>query len=211
MNRKNPLAKLEIIISVLGCLAVLGALVPVAAHLADRGSVFGDGPVCASAPYSNLVDSSGKGVSGAHVSGLAAGVEANPQRFELCTDTATTHQRLLSTLKGLPSGLLFLGFLFVTWRGTRQARRRGPFTQEVAASISTLGAFLFFGQLVVTFIQAFAAQHLVDSMLTEGQDNDYFLYLHVSLVVLIAAFGLQALGRVMAMTVPMQREIDATV
>jgi hypothetical protein len=34
---------------------------------------------------------------------------------------------------------------------------------------------------------------------------------HFSWTVIVAAFGLQAMARVMAMTVPMREEIDATV
>src|SRR4051794_35557315 len=149
MNPQNPLAKLEIIISVIGCLTVLGLVVLLSTNLTDRGSVFSDAPVCADVPHSNLLDSSapGDGVTRAHVAGLADEVRAYPTQFELCANDPTIGQRLLSTLKELPGELFFLGFLFLTWRGTRQARRRGPFTPEVAASISALGTFLFFGQI----------------------------------------------------------------
>jgi hypothetical protein len=53
----------------------------------------------------------------------------------------------------------------------------------------------------------------VSSMLTSDQNSHVLAYAYgnISWTVIIAAFGLQAMGRVMAQTVPMQAEIDATV
>jgi Protein of unknown function (DUF2975) len=217
MKDKNPLAALELFISFLGGLMILFLVVVVPASLLGSGSVFGFGEsiVCVDAPYGAVASHGqrGDGITGAHVANLAADVHANPSQFDLCALEPSTGQRVLATLMDLPQFLFGLGFLVITWRLTRRARRRGLFMPEVAKTIGRLGVYLFVGEFVVTLAQAFATQHLVYSLLTGPGGGYFWVYAlgHFSWAVIIAAFGLQAMGRVMAMTVPMREEIDATV
>jgi hypothetical protein len=214
VKQRNPLGKLELVIVALGCLVLLSLLVVVPTHLGQGDSIFGlSGPeVCAEAPFSALVEPDKATLNGGHVTDLARGVRAQASQFELCASSPTTRQRVLATLIDLPGLLFYGGFLFITWRLTRRGRLRGLFTLEVAAAVTRLSVYLFVGQFVVALAKALAAQHLVATMVTGPMtENSWLRYAHLSWVVIIAAFGLQAMGRVMAATVPMQAEIDATV
>lgn len=211
MKDPNPLAPLERIITLIGGLMILAILLTVPAGLFGNGSLwgFGDSVVCVEAPYGAVVSGSGD-VSGSHVRTLQSGVHAGPSGFNLCTSDPTAWQRLLSTLEDLPTFLFALGFVLITWRLTRRVRRRGLFMPEVARTVGRLGIYLFVGEFVVTGIQGLATQQLVSTMLTE-HSNYIGGYYDLSWAVIIAAFGLQAMSRVMAMTVPMREEIDATI
>jgi hypothetical protein len=67
------------------------------------------------------------------------------------------------------------------------------------------------GAFVVAFVRAWATQHLVSTLLSDPANNDRLRYTHLSWVLIIVAFGLQAMARVIAATVPMREELDATV
>ena len=216
MQVKNPLAALELVISAAGVLMVVGLAMMVFTTLTGSGSGLGLGDpiVCVDAPYGAVAThSGGGGVSGAHVAHLAPGVHANPSELSLCSLHPSTGQRVLATLVNLSEFLFALGFIAITWRLTRRTRRHGLFVPEVAVALGRLGVYLFIGEFVVTFVQALATQRLVTSMLTGTHDSYVGVYAisHFSWAVIIAAFGLQAMSRVMAQTVPMQRELDATV
>jgi hypothetical protein len=214
MKDSNPLAPLERIIALIGGLIFFFLLAVVSTSLSGRGSVFGFGEeyVCVEAPYGAIVTDSvrGDGIGRTQLSNLATGIRASPSEFSLCTGEPSVGQRVLATLVDLPAFLLTLGFVVITWRLTRRVRRRGLFMPEVAATIARLGVFLFVGEFVVAFIQGQAMQRLVSTMVTEHASYIGGYY-HLSWAIIIAAFGLQAMGRVMAMTVPMREEIDATV
>jgi hypothetical protein len=129
-----------------------------------------------------------------------------------CGHDPSTGQRVLAALVNLAEFLFAFGFVAITWRLTRKTRRRGLFVPEVAVALGRLGVYLFVGEFVVTFVQALATRRLVASMLTGTRDSYFGAYArsHFSWAVIIAAFGLQAMSRVKTMTVPMQRELDAT-
>jgi hypothetical protein len=214
MKATNPLAPLERIIAAIGGVMIFALLVVVPSTLLGGGSAWGFGEeyVCVDASLGDVASHSGSD-GRAHLTNLAAGVNANASQFNLCSSTPSTGQRVLVTLVDLPEFLFALGFIVITWRLTRRVRRRGLFIPEVAKTIGRLGVYLFVGEIVVLLIQGVATQRLVSTMLTSHARDDLlgYAYLNVSWPVIIAAFGLQAMGRVMAMTVPMREEIDATV
>jgi hypothetical protein len=74
-------------------------------------------------------------------------------------------QRLLSTLTGAPSILLFAGILLVVWRIIRSAGRGGPFTPHIAAMLRGLGWLIIVGTMVVAAIQEAASLLLLNTML----------------------------------------------
>lgn len=215
MKVKNPLAALEVVITAAGVMMVTGLAAMVFAVLTGGGSEFGlgDSLVCVDAPYGALVSPSGGGVSGSHVTHLATGVRANPSELRLCSHDPSTGQRLLAALVNFAEFLFALGFVAITWRLTRKTRRHGLFVPEVAVALGRLGVYLFVGEFAVTFVQALATQRLVASMLAGPHDSYFGVYAlsHFSWAVIIAAFGLQAMSRVMTMTVPMREELDATI
>jgi Protein of unknown function (DUF2975) len=209
---RNPLAPLERIIALIGGFMLL-ALVSLPLNVMSDGSAWGFGQrfICVDAPIGVFTSGSGAhNVTAAHVRTLETGVDAAPSGFELCTRDPNLGQQTLSTLIDLPTFLFALGFVVITWRLTRRVRRRGLFMPEVASSLGRLSIYLFVGEFGVAAIQGLAAQGLVSTMLTE---HDTYIggYYHLSWAVIIAAFGLQAMSRVMAATVPMREELDATV
>jgi hypothetical protein len=213
MNQKNPLAKLELVITVIGALVILGLLTTLPSALGGRGDFFGFGTpvVCANVPSQALLNANGHGIRGAHVAGLAQGIRVHASDFDLCTNNPTLRQRALATTVDLSRYLFFLGFLFITWRLTRRGRHRGVFTSDIATAVDRLSVYLFVGAFVVAFIRALATQKLVATMLVDPAYNDWLRYTHLSWVLIVVAFGLQAMSRVMAMTVPMREEIETTV
>jgi hypothetical protein len=213
MRQKNPLAKLEGVITIIGVLTILGLLTTVPSVLGGRGDFFwfGTPDVCANVPSDALVNVNGHGISGAHVASLAQGVRAHASDFDLCANEPTLRQRALATTVDLSRYLFFLGFLFITWRLTRRGRRRGVFTSDIATAVDRLSVYLFVGAFVVAFVRALATQKLVATMLVNPAHNDWLRYAHLSWVLIIVAFGLQAMARVIGATVPMKAEIDATV
>lgn len=210
---RNPLRKLETIFAVLGILTLLGLVVSTSEALSGEGELFGFGApwVCAGVPSDALADSHGHGVVGGRVKELADGARAHASEFDVCVTDPTFRQRSLASLVDLSRYLFFLGFLFMTWRLTRQGRRRGLFTSDLARAVDRLSVYLFFGAFVVMLVRALATQKLVATMLVDPANNDWLRYAHLSWVVIIAAFGLQAMSRVIAATVPMREELDATV
>jgi hypothetical protein len=215
MTDRNPLAPLERIIALIGGLMLLGLLVVVPASLVGSESgIWGLGrsDVCVTAPSGALVSQSGgrQNLTGAHVRTAESGVDARASEFELCTFDPSTRQQLLSTLSTLPEFLFAFGFVVITWRLTRRVRRRGLFMPEVARTLGRLAVYLFVGEFAVVGLQGLATQRLVSTMVTE-HTNYLGGYYNLSWAVIIAAFGLQAMSRVMAMAVPMREEIDATV
>jgi Protein of unknown function (DUF2975) len=213
MNSKNPLGKLEIVIATIGSLMIFGLLTTVPSALSGHGDFFGFGSpeVCANVPSQVLLNDHGHGLRQAHVKELADGASARATDFDLCATDPSLRQRSLATLVDLSRYVFFLGFLFITWRLTRRGRRRGLFTSDVAMAVDRLSVYLFAGAFVVPFVRALATQKLVATMLVDPAYNDWMRYVHLSWVLIIVAFGLQAMARVMAAAVPMQAEIDATV
>lgn len=215
MTIKNPLAALEVVISAAGVLMILALVTMAFTTVTGSGSGVGlaDPVVCVDAPYGSLVSNTGGGVSGAHVAHLATSVRAHASEFHVCSLDPSTEQRLLATVTNLTEFVFGLGFVALTWRLLRRSRRRGLFVHDVADGLGRLSVYLFVGEFAVALIQGFATQRLVSSMLTvtpHSYVGGYALE-HFSWGVIIAAFGLQAMSRVMSMTVPMREEIDATV
>jgi hypothetical protein len=213
--KPNPLAPIERIIALIGGLMLFALVLVIPASLLGSGSGvwgFGASAICVEAPSGALASQSGgpQNITGAHIRTLESGVDASPTAFDLCTFDPSTGQRLLSALGSLPDFLFALGFVVITWRLTRRIRRRGLFMPEVARTLGRLAVYLFVGEFVVAGVQGLATQRLVATMVTE-HTNYIGGYYDLSWAVIIAAFGLQTMSRVMAMTVPMREEIDATV
>jgi hypothetical protein len=92
------------------------------------------------------------------------------------------------------------------------ARRMGLFSPDVALGVLRLGLFVVVGAVVVSCLRTYAEWRVLSTMV-EGvtPTNAMFGFFHLSWSTLIGGFGLLTVGRVMAQSVRMQREIDATV
>ncbi len=211
---KNALAPLEFIVSVAGSLMLFFLVLSVPLIVFGSGSFLGVGEreVCLVVP-SSAVHLDINGTNGARVEGLAPGGTSYPETVSVCQQQPSTRQRSLSVLVSAPDYLYSLGFVFLTWRLIRLARRRGFFVPDTALGVGRLGLYLLFGALIVAVVQAVASSTLLTTLadpMNSAQTN-WMRFFHLSWAILFAGFGLLTIGRVMAQSVRLQREVDATV
>jgi hypothetical protein len=212
---RNALAPVEFILSVAGALMVLFSVaLGIAFLFGDDVSFFGigDPSVCVTARDNALGGYGGQGNNLAHVVGLHEGVSAMPRQIELCTFHASTTQHVWSFVAFFPSFLFAAVFVGYAWWLTRLARRLGLFSPDVALGVLRLGLVVLGGALVVSCLRSYAEWRVLTTM-ADGvsRSNALFGFFHLSWSTLIGGFGLLTVGRVMAQSVRMQREIDATV
>jgi hypothetical protein len=208
---KNALAPIEFIVGVAGGIVLfLVGLSAVFLVFGNSGGSFltiGDREVCV------VASSSAVQTRSSHVAGLAPAVRSFPEQLNICQSDPSTWQHTLAFLSVAPPFLYSIGFLFFTWRLIRTTRRRGFFVPGTALGIGRLGLYVLFGELAVAVVHSTASAPLLHTMAaTTGGALDIWLrFFHLSWAALFAGFGLLTIGRVMAQTVPMQAELDATV
>ena len=209
----NALAPIEFILSVAITLMVFFNAIGLPLALLGHGSYFGMGErvVCLTAPQSavGLIPSRG-GINEQHLD-VGHGVSTVAANYTLCDSSPSSWQHLWSALATAPTFFYALGFLSLAWLLTRTARRRGLFSPHVALGVGRLGLYVLLGAILVALVQAWASQRLLATLREGSTMWDSLGFLHLSWAVLFAGFGLLTVGRVMAQSVRMQREIDATV
>jgi len=213
----NALAPLEFILRVTIGLVALAALGWLSYFGLSGSSVLHGGEsVCVTAPVRAMTGTStGQHLDGVHALGsgnmLRNGAHATATSVELCDDTPSGRQRAWSLVSDASPLCYTAGFLCLAWRLTRSARRRGLFSPHLALSIGHLGLYVLLGALVAGLLRAWADDHLMLSMAATHHTQTWLFFFHYSWAVLFAGFGLLTVGRVMAQSVRMQREIDTTV
>jgi len=213
----NALAPLEFILQVTIGLVALAALGWLSYFGLSGSSILNRGEsVCVTAPVPAMTGTStGQDLNGVQAPGsgnlLRNGAHATASSVELCDDTPSGRQTAWSFVSDASLLCYTAGFLFLAWRLTRLARRRGLFSPHLALSISHLGLYVLLGALVAGLLRAWADNHLMLSMAATHYTHTWLFFFHYSWAVLFAGFGLLSVGRVMARSVRMQREIDTTV
>lgn len=212
-DTKNALAPIEFILSVAIALMVFFNVLAVPFAVLGHGSYFdlGEPSVCLQAPQSAVGEISGHGGINSEHLGVRPGVSSVAASYTLCDSTPSSSQHLWAALTMAPTFFYALGFLTLAWLLTRTARRRGLFSPHVALGVGRLGLFVLLGAIAVSLVQAWASSRLLASMRDGASLWDGISFVHLSWAVLFAGFGLLTIGRVMAQSVRMQREIDATV
>jgi hypothetical protein len=208
---KNALAPIEFILSIVGALMLLPVVFAPPLIIFGSASFLGvgDSAVCVSAPIDALELSHG-GQMNVHA-GQHGRVNISATHAELCDESPTPTQRLWSVVANLPDYLYALGFVASTWLLIRTARRRGLFSPHVALGVGRLGIYVLVGALAVSLLRLWGEERVFLSMVGPKGSGLYWYFFHLSWSTLIAGFGLLTVGRVMAQSVRMQREIDATV
>jgi len=156
-----------------------------------------------------------EGKYGVHVAeerrfGLEAGSECAQERRDrqIVRDLFVALALLLFAYQSLFAAV-FVGY---TWWLTRLARRRGLFSPDVALGVLRLGLVVLVGAIVVSCLRSYAEWRVLSTMADEvSRTNALLGFFRLSWSTLIGGFGLLTVGRVMAQSVRMQREIDATV
>lgn len=227
---KDPLGPIVFVMSVLSGLFGMLLVLVLIATFTGQGSFLGIGEpyVCVTVPHGATHEAQGgsdpvqvrlpkgqtlfqsTGEDYQRITRLAPGVSVRADSYQLCDTSPSGIVRAYSALTTWPDFVVFLGFVLLIWSVIRRAGRRGIFSTEVASRILLLGWWLLVGTLLVSAASAFGKVGLLHEL--NGQGTDQLLtVLHLSVPTLIAGFGLITLGRVMAQTVPMREELDATV
>lgn len=211
---ENTLAPLELVLSVAGALTALALVAAVPLLIFGSGSFLGIGAddACVDAPQSAVGWVSGAGGRNeAHVVAAHHDISTTAAQIRLCDFAPSTSQHVWSVVATAPDFLYALGFLVLAWRLTRTARRRGLFSPHLALGVGRLGLYVLLGAFATSLIRMWGSSRLLATMVDHTGFNAVLSFFHLSWAILFAGFGLLTVGRVMAVSVRMQREIDATV
>jgi Protein of unknown function (DUF2975) len=181
--------------------------------IAGAGTIggFGRGPVCVTQP-----DSWYGGDNWAaqfHIATQPGASVSINGALQACAPHPSFYQRLLYTLTGLPSVLVWAGVLFLLWRLVRAATLNGPFTGSIAVGMRRLGWFIIIGSLVAASAQGAATDALLNSLLREQNafGDAVPRFLSVLPVPLLAGAALLAFARIIRLGAAMDEEMQATV
>jgi hypothetical protein len=207
----DPLSPLDAITSFLATVIItIFALFAVAGVAGEHISVFdvGDGSVCTSARFSPPGDSQALDKPDRQMFGLRDGVEAHSAATEICQSGPSVWQNALAALSNAPSLIVFVGFLLMTRRTIRFARRDGLFSARLAGRIERLGWFLLLGLLAGA-----AAEWLGDGLLKASMSSMGWASgeVHISIAGVVGAYGIISIGRVMARAAVLQADADTTI
>jgi hypothetical protein len=142
---------------------------------------------------------------------LTAGTTVRPSGVELCDPTPSASQHIWQGVDRLTPFLYAIGVVVGAWMLVRTARRQGLFSPHLALAVGHFGLYVLLGTAAVTGLQALAQDRLLVSMADPVYTWTWVFFVHVSWAALLSGFGILTVGRVMAQSVRMQREIDATV
>jgi hypothetical protein len=203
---RQALRPFERVIIFIGGLFLVGLVVQIGSFVSGQQSFFGFGApvVCVSASPYQVHQLHGDRM---HLPAIADGTSASVGTVNLCRSDPTTRQQLLDTMDEGASVVFGAGMLFLVWRLLRHARRDGVFVSAFARRLSALGIYVGLGAAAVGAIH-YWAQHELGQSMAPGMDAGT---VHFTFTPLLVALGLITLGRLMAATVPMREELDATV
>lgn len=191
-------------------LLVVFALVGVAAIFSDGITLFGvNGPEICVEGDGSLGASSDLDSTDWEVFGLRDDVRAYPSRTTLCDPSPALADRALAGLSVIPTFVVFVGFLVLTQRTIKYARRYGLFSMSLAKRIERLGWLLVIGLVGAASIQWLASGLLLNHLLPrESWTRGSF---SISVAGVIGAYGIISVGRVMARAASLQEDADATI
>lgn len=230
---KDPLAPIDFGASVLAGLVTVLVLIAVPATIFGSGSFlhFGEEDVCISVstndvPYgTKSVDvgtpttSSSDGLAllpggegeYAFIPGLARGATASNDGIRLCSAEPTTRQHVLLVLADAPIFGYSVLLLFGLTRLIKRARRHGLFTSTVADGVRRLGWFVLLGTFVTQAINALCTQAILGDLVAEEGLDSWLGLFNMDLSIVLISLGMVTFGRVMAQTVPMREDLEATI
>jgi hypothetical protein len=217
----DPLAPIEFAVTCLSALISLGIAFSLLAAVFGSGSFLGIGESDACA----VVDSGtvGYGEGDVEVAGLPpvrhspfiVGLHRDasfvPETLRVCDDDPGAGVRAASSAGRGAELVLLLGFLLLTWRVIRKARQSGLFTGEVAGGAQVLGWFLLVGSVLVPVLSWAADGVVVTSAVGGVSWPGTWDHIHPSWTVMLVAFGLLSVARVLRRAVALQDDVDATI
>ena len=207
-DARRAVRPFERVVVFLGGLLLVGLVLQVGQFLGGQTSFFGFGApeVCVTVdPWSSETF---PGNGHVRVTGVDDGVRASVQTVDICRSSPTTEEQILSSIGEGAGGLFGAGVLLLLWRALRQARREGVFVAAFAHRVSGLGLYVLLGMAVVYAARSWDEWKLLKSMIPGDSVQAAW---HFSFTPLLIGLGLITVGRLMATTVPMREELDATV
>jgi Protein of unknown function (DUF2975) len=202
----RALRPFERVIAFFGGLLLVGLVFQVGYFASGEESLFGFGApeVCVSSSPFQLDHYQG------HVRGpeLPDGRRISVSEVDVCRTDPTTGERILSSIDQGAASLFGAGVLLLLWRMLRRGRHEGVFVDAFARRVSRLGLYVLLGAAAVNVVRTWAEWQLLKSLMPVGAHPGTW---HVSFTPLVLGFGLITVGRLMAATVPMREELDATV
>lgn len=215
----NALAPIEFILRIAAGFLFLILLGTVIAAVAER-TLPGEGDaVCVTVPVTAINGTSGNDLgriadtrqSGERPNLLRPGTDARATSAELCDSSPSRMQHLWSSVLRMSPFAYTGGFLVFAFLVTRAARRHGLFSPNVALGTGRLGLYVLLGYVALSVMRIWTQIELMLSMASTTRSNLWYYFLDFSWPIAFGGFGLLTLSRVMAQSVRMQREIDATV
>jgi hypothetical protein len=172
---------------------------------------FGRGPVCVTQPGSWYGGSDW--APQFHIATQPGASVSINGTLQACAPHPSFYQRLLYTLTGLPSVLVWTGVLLLLWWLVRTATRNGPFTLPVATGMRWLGWLIIIGSLAAASAQGAATDALLNSLLrAQNSFGDAVpRFLSVLPVPLLAGATVLTFARIIRRGAAMDEEIQATV
>jgi hypothetical protein len=207
-DARRALRPFERVIVFFGGLLLVGLVIEVGNFVGGDASFFGFGApeVCVSSSPFQLDQYHGNGrVRGP---GFTDDVRVSVTEVDVCGTDPSTRERILSSIDEGAASLFGAGVLLLLWRMLRRARHEGVFVDAFARRVSRLGLYVLLGAAAVNVVRTWAEWELLKSLVPVGSHPGVW---HVSFTPLVLGLGLITVGRLMAATVPMREEIDATV
>jgi hypothetical protein len=221
--RRKLTEPLGSVTAIFGSLLLASVLAGAVFALSGIGSFegFGKAFICVAQP--------GTGYGGSTPPGVAARPGASISidgTLQACANHPGFIQRVLYTLTAVPGLLTWGCVLFLLWRVIVAARRRGPFTVQVATVMRRLGWLIITGSVVSAVVQRFALDQLLNTMLTTRGAfggvvvmQDHFGGFQVITVALagllpvpaLAGAALLTMARIIRLGADMDEEIKGTV
>ena len=207
-DARRALRPFERVIVFFGGLLLVGLVIEVGYVVSGDESFFGFGApeVCVSSSPYQLDQYHVHGRMRAP--GLTDDVRVSVSEVDVCGTDPTTRERVLYTIDEGAASLFGAGVLVLLWRMLRRARHEGVFVDAFARRVSRLGLYVLLGAAAVNVARTWAEWELLKSLVPTGSHPGVW---HFSFTPLVLGLGLITVGRLMAATVPMREEIDATI
>jgi hypothetical protein len=209
---RDPLGPLDLVTSFFAAMLALAIATTVVAAMFGSGVStlgIGDDSVCVTTDLSTFGLTEDPYGDVRQDEGIRRGVTINADGANLCDPNPGLREKVLNVLVAAPSTIVFFGFVLLTRRIIKYARRHGLFSGELARRITHLGWLLLGGLLLAGFLkwlgEGLLLASMVDSMSwTAG-------WFSVSVPALIGSVGVISIGRIMSHAAALQADADATI
>ena len=209
-ERRRLTEPLESVTTFFGALMLIGALLGAALLIFGSGSFGGfSSSVCVTQPGAHY-SSSNWNTPFVHAKpGNSVSIDGS---LQVCANHATAGEQALNILADLPAALFWGGILFLLWRMIVTARRNGPFTPRVAASMRRLGWFVIIGSTTAAILHLIAIDALLQIMSSLGSPfpNLILVPLQAPVPVLTGA-ALLTFARIVKVGAALDAEVQATI